>query len=207
MEKRGYIPACHFHFLTPIYQPVADFFNGGNLRKMTATIPFQPSQAVLDVACGPGTLLRRMYEKESGLKLTGLDIDAPILEIARKNTSLIPGIHLVEASATELPFAEAAFDIVTSSLAFHHLSTVQKGEAFSEIFRVLHPGGTFYLLDFAQPLTWWGKIIGQAYRWFEDTEDGFSGKLPDMFDKAGFRDITTHWQARGIISLLSGRKP
>ncbi|MDP2624971.1 MAG: class I SAM-dependent methyltransferase, partial [Candidatus Peregrinibacteria bacterium] len=119
--------------------------------KIVNTIELHPNDKLLDVACGPGTLLFKIYTLHPSLKLTGLDIDPEILEIARKKSKGQSGIQFIEASATQMPLKDKSFDVITSTLAFHHLTTQQKQDALSEICRLLKPGGTFWLFDFAKP--------------------------------------------------------
>ena len=174
---------------------------------MVHTIVFPPSGSMLDVACGPGNLLLKIHKKHPALQLTGLDIDPAILHIASKKTRGLSNIKLVESSATKLPFKDNQFAIVTSSLAFHHLDSEQKQEAFKEIFRVLKPGGNFWLFDFAKPETILGKFLAKIYRHIEETDDGIKNRLPSMYKNAGFQNIKTYWSSYGMISLLSGQKP
>lgn len=51
----------------------------------------------------------------------------------------------VKGYAEELPFLDNSFDIVFSRLAFHHFTDVSA--VFSEMVRVLKPGGRFVMID------------------------------------------------------------
>jgi SAM-dependent methyltransferase len=61
---------------------------------------------------------------------------------------LPPGssIHVQEATAEALPFADGQFDLVFSTMTFHHWADQAKG--VSEVARVLAPGGRWLLCDF-----------------------------------------------------------
>jgi len=63
---------------------------------------------VLDVACGTGSLSRRLTE--AGASVTGIDLAPPMVAVARELSS---GIAFVEGSADELPFPDDSFDVVT----------------------------------------------------------------------------------------------
>jgi ubiquinone/menaquinone biosynthesis C-methylase UbiE len=57
-------------------------------------------------------------------------------------------VHLHTADMTALPFEEASFDVVTSSLAIHNIEDpVARARALDEITRVLRPGGRLVLVD------------------------------------------------------------
>jgi len=53
----------------------------------------------------------------------------------------IENAEVLLSSATELPLADSAVDIVVSNYCFHHLSAPEKSRALAEIGRVLRPGG------------------------------------------------------------------
>jgi ubiquinone/menaquinone biosynthesis C-methylase UbiE len=50
--------------------------------------------------------------------------------------------------AQDLPLPDSAFDVVTSTLAIHHVPARKRGAAFSEMFRVTRPGGRLLAADF-----------------------------------------------------------
>jgi ubiquinone/menaquinone biosynthesis C-methylase UbiE len=56
-------------------------------------------------------------------------------------------VDLACASADLLGFGANSFDVVVSTLAFHHLPLPTKEAAVCEIARVLRPGGAFFLVD------------------------------------------------------------
>ena len=66
-----------------------------------------------------------------------------------------------EADALRLPFADASFDLVTSAFGFRNLANYEAG--LREIYRVLKPGGTIAILEFAEPPE---GFLGDLYRWY-----------------------------------------
>jgi ubiquinone/menaquinone biosynthesis C-methylase UbiE len=105
---------------------------------------------VLDVATGTGLVLRALHERDGGLRLSGIDLSGGMLQVARAH---LPDADLVEADATVLPFADAAFDLITCTTAVHLFPDADA--AIAEWVRVLRPGGrvvtaTFGELDPAQ---------------------------------------------------------
>lgn len=211
MSKKDFIPALNLRLLTPLYDAVAFVIFGRIYPKIIRSLPLQKHGHVLDVGCGTGTLLIKMLEFDSSLKLTGIDIDPAILKIGEKKLEKLgkpfPKIDLIEASATDLPFKDESFELVTTTAMFHHLSTTQKKAAFKEIYRVLKPGGELYFYDFAKPGRLWGWVPARIYRHIEEIEDGIRGRIPGMMEKAGFRALCTHWSSYGMLSLISAQKP
>lgn len=175
-------------------------------RRIAETIELEKEMRIFDVGCGPGNLLIALSEKEPSLRLIGLDIDPEILAIAQKKRRMPKTVQFIEASAIKIPIANEQMDIVVSSLAFHHLSTQQKQEALREIYRVLKPGGTFWLFDFLPPRTWFARFLSLLYQYVEEIDDNISGMLEQMIDHAGFRNQTRQWDMYGITGLLSAKR-
>ena len=96
---------------------------------------------VLDVGCGPGHLTRRLVTRS--LDATGVDLDPAMIEraVARGDAA---GRYIV-ADAASLPFEDASFDLVVSTLSMHHWSDAHAGLA--EMARVLRPGGRILIWD------------------------------------------------------------
>ncbi|MGW1076149.1 class I SAM-dependent methyltransferase [Streptomyces sp. NPDC002537] len=104
----------------------------------------EPSPAaVLDIGCGTGTLLRAARHRFPRAALVGIDPAPSMLRIARAHAR--PGEAHAGGRAEQLPFADASFDLVLSTLSFHHWADRPRGLA--EARRVLRPGGTLLVAD------------------------------------------------------------
>jgi SAM-dependent methyltransferase len=107
-----------------------------------------PSGRVLDVGCGPGHLANRLA-RDHGLRVTGLDLDPAMIERARANAAhAVPAERrptFVVSGVAVLPFPDASFDVVVSTLSMHHWADPTAGQA--EIGRVLRPGGRALVWD------------------------------------------------------------
>jgi ubiquinone/menaquinone biosynthesis C-methylase UbiE len=96
---------------------------------------------VLDVGCGPGRYHPAIAEYRAAI--FGVDSSAGMLEEARVRAAATYPVHLVQADAQALPFANASFDRV---LAIHMLYHVpDRLRALQEFRRVLWPGGRVVL--------------------------------------------------------------
>lgn len=101
-------------------------------------------QAVLDLACGTGTVSRLLVPR--GYSLTGVDLSEGMLEVACRRTAEA-GLPIVfhQQDAAELDLGAARFDAVIC--LFDSLNYILEPErlrsAFVRVFAHLNPGGTF----------------------------------------------------------------
>lgn len=139
---------------------VLTFGREGRFRELMLRLAkLQPGEAMLDVACGTGTLAiaaKRLVG--SGGSVTGVDASAEMIARARVKAGR-SGLHLtfVNGTAQDLPFKDAQFDIVIGTLMLHHLSKPVRLAFVREAERVLKPGGRLLLIDFGRP--------GRKSRW------------------------------------------
>lgn len=108
----------------------------------------KPDLAWLDVGCGTGALTAAILEQAAPRSVTGVDPSADFLEDARAAIT-DPGVNFTVASAAELPFPDAAFDIAIAGLVLHFVPDPLA--AVTEMTRVVREGGTIaaYVWDFA----------------------------------------------------------
>ena len=110
---------------------------------------------ILEVGCGPGHLSMQMAGAH-GLDVTGLDLDPAMIERAQGNIgrpdsamgadSAIGAPTFVVGDVAALPFPDATFDLVVSTLSMHHWADPSAGLA--EIGRVLRAGGRAMIWEF-----------------------------------------------------------
>ena len=94
---------------------------------------------ILDIGCGAGFYSNFFARK--GLKVTGLDLSRPSLDVARSNDET-GTVEYVEGNAQRLPFDDAAFDSVTIMDVLEHVD--DPCGAIAEASRVLKIGGTLF---------------------------------------------------------------
>lgn len=102
---------------------------------------------ILDVATGsadiPQAICRWANTKGYDLHFTATDISEPILEVARgriQKAGLDNRVRFAVCDATNLPFEDRSFDIVTCSLALHHLNVRQAQDAMCQMARIARKG-------------------------------------------------------------------
>jgi ubiquinone/menaquinone biosynthesis C-methylase UbiE len=110
-----------------------------------------PSPAcALDVGCGTGMLLRELAAGLSGTaELVGVDPAPYMLVEARRQLGHDSRVHVEEAAAERLPFADASFDLVVSVTSFDHWADQLQG--LLECARVLRRSGRLVLADLFAP--------------------------------------------------------
>lgn len=95
---------------------------------------------VLEVGTGTGLALPGYPPSVNSV--VAIDVDEASLARARRRR---PGVTLLQADVQALPFADASFDAVVSSLVF--CSVDAPGRGLQEVFRVLRPGGELRMLE------------------------------------------------------------
>ncbi|HUB82797.1 MAG TPA: class I SAM-dependent methyltransferase [Bryobacteraceae bacterium] len=114
-------------------------------------------EMVLDMGCGRGAVLTAVARRLTSGRVTGVDIwskhdqSGNAMEVTLQNASL-EGVsqraHIETADMRALPFADATFDVVVSSLAIHNIrSNADRRTAVREAFRVVKPGGGIVIAD------------------------------------------------------------
>jgi SAM-dependent methyltransferase len=106
----------------------------------------RPGDNVLDIGCGTGYFSRRAARAVTpGGHVVGIDPSPPVIDYATRRASAACTFQL--ASAQALPYPDASFDVVVSSLAIHHVPADERPAALHEAYRVLRPGGRLLIAD------------------------------------------------------------
>jgi SAM-dependent methyltransferase len=98
---------------------------------------------VLDIGCATAWSTRMMVER--GAQAVALDISTGILRDAEAQFATGVYFDRIAATMTQIPTADAVFDVVFASAAVHHASDL--AQTFREFARVLKPGGTLVLVS------------------------------------------------------------
>ena len=101
-----------------------------------------PKLAVADIGCGAGTQSRIWAER--GHRVYGLDVNAPLIELARKRADTQNlDIDFATGTATALPWDDSSMDVCLVPELLEHVQNWQA--CVLEAARVLRPGGLLYL--------------------------------------------------------------
>lgn len=120
-------------------------------------------KTIIDIAAGTADFALAASRIKNSL-ITGIDISEGMLEVGREKINkkgLNDRIKLVKADSENLPFEQDSFDAAIVGFGVRNFETLKKG--LSEIFRVLKPGGEFYVLEFSRPSK---TPVKQFYRFY-----------------------------------------
>lgn len=116
--------------------------------------------SVAELCCGHGELLSLMPSQEcDGI---GIDISQSMLEFAKRAHLESREFLFVQGDATRLPLESSSFSSVFMLGGIHHVP--DRKALFSEISRILKPGGKFYFREPVSDFFLWRWIRGMVYR-------------------------------------------
>jgi len=174
------------------------------------------NKRVLDIGCGMGGIDILLARDYGAAEVVGIDVERPVLEKAKKyarEENLTERLEFIHVDPGPLRFADASFDIVFSKDALLHIPDKQM--LFSEIYRVLKPGGLFVAGDWLR-----GEYKTPSKhmdRFYELTHNEFDmvtlGEYEMKLHDAGFSDVVlrdrNEWylvQARTELKLIQSLK-
>ena len=201
------------------------------LARRFAAILARPDARILDVCCGTGDLALALAHvpvssaRSESLCLMGADFAHPMLARAReKAAGSGRRLEFVEADALSLPFANAEFDLAATAFGFRNLANYSAG--LRELRRILAPGGSLAILEFAEPhgalfrkffgfyfhrvLPAIGAVVSgnaQAYRYLPESVSRFPnpGELAELMVQCGFCEVAFESWTAGVVALHTGR--
>lgn len=119
-------------------------------RRLVAGLPPLTQGVCVDLACGTGDLTIELAKKFQSLEIVGVDLTAPMIDVARARCAL-PNVRYVVGDMCHLDLPDASVDLVTGGYALRNAPVLD--DALREIRRVLKPGGRAAFLDFIKPVS------------------------------------------------------
>lgn len=159
---------------------------------------------ILDLCCGAGQTTEFLVQYSHNV--IGLDASLLALKRAKKR---VPEATYVEGLAEELPFADATFDVVQTSVALHEMKPEQLDQILEQVYRVLKPGGIFACIDLHQPTN---PIFVPGINLFMtlfETETAWQFiqiDLPKKLSAIGFKNCQQTLHAGGSLQVLQAEK-
>jgi ubiquinone/menaquinone biosynthesis C-methylase UbiE len=188
--KRTYLPAAGRDSLLPLYDLMTRLMGADKARRaLLDQANIQSGHRILDVGCGTGSLIIQLKRFYPETVVVGLDPDPKALARARHKLSRAAvSIQLDQGFGDELPYPDASFERVFSSLMFHHVPTNEKAKTVREIRRVLKPGGEFHMLDFEGPGKSAHGFLSHLVHSSERLKDNSESRVLSFMTEAGFAD-------------------
>ena len=167
----------------------------------------------LDIGCGAGALVKHLNSRVGAtLPSVGVDLSHNALRLAGSDDNTN---RYVEASGTNLPFATNTFSLVTAGYVIKHLDDPDLLLLFSEIHRVLAPGGLMVVWEFgpsnSKLLNRWNSRVLSRYvspprlRPINTLIDLAKNSGFEYVDNAGLRPFLLPPIPR--VSMIGGKPP
>jgi ubiquinone/menaquinone biosynthesis C-methylase UbiE len=163
-------------------------------RLMELAIERSPgAQRILDLGCGFGKSTRPFYERLPQAEITAIDLSAPCLRLAARTAADAGAVNVRfrQMDASDTDYADASFDLVTSTMLLHEMPPPVVERTLAEAVRVLKPGGRMVHLDFIPQI----QPRGDAFAQFIHAGHGRRNNEPFMAPLAGM-------DLRGILERL-----
>jgi SAM-dependent methyltransferase len=208
-DDRHFLPGMGRAWLLPFYDPCTRLFGiGRDHAALLDQAQVGPGDRVLEIGCGTGNLALRVKRRHPSAEVVGLDPDGPALErAARKTRRAGLDVRWDRGFADALPYADATFQLVLSSMMLHHLEADDRPAALREVVRVLAPGGTLLVLDLGGRRDDRQGVVGRLMRHAPRLEDNLDDRVPAAMRAAGLVDAveTGHRMSRIMGRLTTWR--
>ena len=155
------------------------------VEPMLALIEFDPKDKVLDVGCGTGWLVRRIAPLVSAGLAAGMDVSDAMLGRAEALSAQLPNVVFARGGADAIPWESGFFTKVLSVESAYYWPDPAQG--LREIFRVLSPGGSAWILiNYYRDnphCHQWGELLKVPTHLLSAEE------WAELFRQAGFRNV------------------
>lgn len=147
---------------------------------------------VLDIGCGTGGIALSLAADYGAAKVIGVDVEDPVLAIARRRAEargLTGRVEFVKVEPGPLPFGENEFDVVFSKDSMIHIP--DKEALFADVMRILEPGGRFAASDWLSSHDGEPSEIMKNYLVTEGLDFGMGSpeRYREALEAAGFEEV------------------
>lgn len=221
-----------FRDVAPYYDVASNVASLGMCKtwrhRFLAAVDVKAGDAVLDVCAGTNAVGIGLLKRQPGARITAIDRSEAMQtvgqQLARESGVAIKS---VVGDAHHLPFPDDSFDVATLQWASRHLQIV---DVFSEIRRVLKPGGSFYHCDMLRPENQAVQLLYSTYLkgcvsatalifgsgaeawscrdYFVEAVELFysSREITELLEHVGFTSVTAQNAMGGIMAIHRAKK-
>lgn len=170
----------------------------------------------LEIGSGPGYVGLEWLKKTEDTTLKGLDISPKMTALAMKNArdyGLEDRAEYFTGDASHIPFRSGCFDAVFSTNSLHEWA--QPSEVFNEVYRVLQPGGKYFISDLRRDMSLmvkWFIRLSQPVR-SADMRAGFISSVNASYTLQEIRELLEETDLEGwrveqnlLYIAINGRK-
>ncbi|MEQ8510629.1 MAG: class I SAM-dependent methyltransferase [Rhodospirillaceae bacterium] len=148
------------------------FFGGGNagdawhreLAERTTLPEDGKVDRILEIGCSVGQMACELKKRLPDAEVWATDISAPMVRYGHwRAVQQNVDVNFAQMASEALEFPDNHFDLVAAHILFHEIPRPVIEKTLAEAFRVLRPGGTFVLWDFAsatEEKSGYGGILG-----------------------------------------------
>ena len=172
---------------------------------MAQALSGEQPRAILDFGCGIGNTTRTLAAQFSHAVVTGFDVSAESVAVARQLTPNAASIRYESDSGERLPFDDGSFDAAFTSCVFHHIDPASRLAWACELRRVLIPGAPLFLFEHNpwNPLT---VRVVQSIPFDEGVVLLKPGYTTNLLRAAGFK-TSAAWFYFFFPRILRGLRP
>lgn len=223
-----------FGRIARVYDLMNLVMTGGMDRRWRAfaarQIALGPNQRGLDIGTGTGDLAIALARASApDAHVVGVDFTPEMLDFARRkltNAHLEGRIEFRQGDGEHLDFPDASFDACCSGFVVRNLENIERG--FSEMLRVVKPGGRVVCLEMTHPrnrvfaaafriyfeklVPLLGKLLGrsfEAYSYLPTSVTTFpdAPHLKTLMETAGWSDVRYYYRGGGTVAIHVATRP
>lgn len=179
--------------------------------------------SILDLGCGTGKFLECFLKARCWRQSVGIDLSSGMIRKARAS---VPGNAVwLQRDFETIPFPGSSFDLAISAFTLRSVQDLPR--FFSEVRRVLVPGGRAGFLELTRPRGLWQKVLffpylrillpivgrlvggnGSAYRFLANSVEHFpeTERVLEMMRRSGFAELRMKSFSFGTATLIIAKK-
>lgn len=184
---------------------------------------------IIDIATGTGDLAIALARKIPAASITGIDLSEGMVEIGRRKVSeagLSERVTLTTGDCLAMPFEDASADAITVAYGVRNFEHLDRG--YSEMLRVLRPGGLLCVVELSTPVNPLvkpfyhlytkaiipvvGRLVSKDHRAYSYLPESIAAvpqgdDMLRLIRDAGFTDASFRRLTFGVCTIYTARRP